>query len=952
MTPVLRRLALFSTTAGLASLAFASAKPAEPAATPTPEPTPEPTEVPRPDILNIKKRTYSESLLEEEWLRLTLLKADDVQGLKQVPEFSDKSLRSRIAQNFGLPAVMTMRDPARSPPQWWTPENKGIASLTLGPTRHFVLPELNIEMPMLRMKEIPYLMGESDYVRDLNEIIRIWSLGRIDKAEKLRAQLQKDKKKIPRGSLERTAVAIVNGFLDLQVALKAEQPLSYYGPALGSMWDALGFTETKMYLSPQGNNKIDKRLFDSSMAEPAMFTNEGVWPPMLAAPSLSPRSIELVPFIRTMALPLIFNVAALSVKAKNWMRVYEAATKFEEVYKLMDPSVTAVDGNDILFTSPPGVAVSHALLMRPKTAHQLRMLMQMMLVKAQFKAEDPLLAIRETAKVILNSDLPAFKTIGFSFAGRIYDELGYPNYARRFFSFAEAFANTTWYQQNPYFLLGGAENAFWNGDYELAKKALEKFLLAAGDKVYGPWSRLRLAEITHLQKGADKAVTMYEALLRSHPQHPAGLISRRRLFCITASATGARARHQEYMELKDMSAKFDLDEMEQIRACHIGGLFEDLAQMSTQSVKSLPEEAAVQLGLIDEFKEKYPYSGYLKFFESRTMALQAAMGPYYLSFKQCSAALEFVRKNEKNMRTLKANSGKFLGTLRWTQDEQERLVRCAALFSSSDTIEKIQKEKQLTDTNAGPKTKKAAGKKPLRPAAYESPDQRLVRLTLSMAIKPTDKVASDLLTELRRRGRFTLGEDVKKLEETKSESIDDPEFWVKLAKLKVVRWDLEQPAGKKPLLQRQMRSEALRRPDLTLKNDEFCQRFLLESSSLSSKEWDSFVTTIPTSEWMNISGESSGSCVVQVFSEALRASQTQPSPARDRHLLWPWLKARGAKQEQEAWLALGQRWDQQGSVSKQEVEDLFKTLEEQADNPVVKQAAKAWRDSRKPSGLW
>lgn len=950
--PTLRKLAAVSTAAGFVFAAFAAGKPADPPATPSPSPTPEPTEIPRPDVLNIKKRSSADVLLEQDWLKLTLMKPDDVPGTRQVPEYSDASLRKRISQGFGLPAVMTMRDPLRSPPQWWTPESKGTESLTLGPTRHFDRPELNIEMPMLRMREIPYLMGESDFIRETNEVVRIWSLGRIEQAAKMRDKLQKDKKKIPRGSVERTAVAILNGFLDLQVALLAEQPLAYYGPALGSMWDALGFTETRMYLAADGKNKIDKRLFDASLAEPAMFTNEGVWPPMLTPPNLSPRSVELVPFIRTMALPVIFNVAALSVKAKNWMRVYEATQKFDEIYALLDPTFTKADNSEIKFTSPPGVAASHALLMRPATPHQLKILMQMMRVKAQFKAEDPLLALRETAKVILNSDVPSFKTIGFSFAGRIYDELGYPNYARRFFSFAEAFADSSWYQQNPYFLLGGAENAFWSGDYAIAKKSFEKFLLAAGDKVYGPWARLRLAEITHLQQGPEKATILYESLLRSQPLHPAGLIARRRLFCINAPTTGARARHQEYMALKDMTTQFDLDEMEQIRACHINGLMDDLAKMSTQSVKSLPEESGLQLSLIEEFKEKYPYSGYLKFFESRAVSLQAAMGPYYLAFKQCSSALEFVRKNETKIATLKANSGKFLETLRWTQEEQERLVRCAALFSSAETLEKIQKEKSKLD-NAEMRRKAKSSARKSRPLKdNESPDQRLVRLTVAMAGKPSDRTASELLTELRRRGRFTLGEDVKKLEEQQSESIDDPDFWVKLAKLRVMRWDLEQPANKKPLLNRQLRAEVLRRPDQTLKNEEFCQRFLLESASLSKKEWDSFVLAVPTSEWLRMAELGSEECVRQITGEALRSAQMIPSPARDRHLLWPWLKARGAKQEQEAWLALGQRWDQQGIVSKQEVEDLFKTLEQQADNPVVKQAAKAWRESRKPSGLW
>lgn len=177
-----------------------------------------------------------------------------------------------------------------------------------------------------------------------------------------------------------------------------------------------------------------------------------------------------------------------------------------------------------------------------------------------------------------------------------------------------------------------------------------------------------------------------------------------------------------------------------------------------------------------------------------------------------------------------------------------------------------------------------------------------------------------------------------------------------------MQWDLEQPAKNKPKLNKLMRAEALRRPDQTLLNKEFCERFMLESASLTRAEWDAFVLAIGKDRWLELSqvndappGQESkekSTCPNQVASEALRTAQSLPSLARDRHLLWPWLQARGAQKEQEAWLALGQRWAQQGSVSKQELENLFKTLEKEADNPVVRQAAKAWIESRKPSGLW
>lgn len=954
--PIARRAAAATAAASLFLGAFAAGKSAEPE--PTPTPTPEPTEVPRPDHMNIKKPSTSDALLAQDWLRLSLLKASDLPGLKQTPELGDKALRRRISESFGLPAIMTMRDPARDPPQWWTPETKGTEALNLGPTRHFERPELKIEFPMLRLREVPYLNGESEFVRSMNEVVRLWTQGRTAEAAKLRDKLQKDKKKVPRGTLERTAVAILNGFLDLQLAIEAEEPLSFYGPASGSMWDALGSTETKIFLNPEGKNKIESQLFDSALAEPAMFTNAGVWPPMLAPPKLSARSMDLIPFVRTLALPAIVNVAALSAKAKNWTRVFETSDKFNAIYSLLDKSVTNREGRSLLFTTPSGVAVTHSMLMRPQTVHHLQILMKMLRVKAQFRAEDPLQALVETARVILSSEVPAFRTIGFSLAGNIYDDLGYPNYARRFYAFAEAYADIEWYQQNPYFLLGGAESAFWTGDYDIARRAFEKFLLAAGDKTYGPWARLRLAEITQLKQGTDKAAPLYESLFRSQPNHPAGLIARRRLFCINSAATGARARHLEYQSLKDMVTQFDVAEMEQIRACHITGLVDDVAKMSSGNVKLLPDEAALQLSLIDEFKQKYPESSYQNFFETRAQTLQAAKGPFHLAFKQCSSALEFVRQNEAKISTLKKNSGRFLDTLRWTQDEQERLIRCAALFSSSETLEKIQKEQEKrTDRGRQSKNKKAGRKATQNARTGESPDQRLVRLTLSMTIRPTDKTAADLLNELRRRGRFTLGEDVKTLEERQSESIDDPEFWVKLAKLKVLGWDLEQPAAKKKQLNRQLRAEVLRQPHQTLKNDEFCHRFMLESATLTRKEWDAFVLALPTSRWLEISGVSAApaaesECAKRMAVEALRTAQSLPTLARDRHLLWPWLKARGAQQEQEAWLALGQRWDQQGSVSKQELETLFKTLEKEADNPLVRQAAKAWIESRKPPGLW
>ncbi|MEN9826684.1 MAG: hypothetical protein RI953_2429, partial [Pseudomonadota bacterium] len=197
----IRRNALVATIVATGAFLHVGASEKKPEATPTPEA--EPTEIPRPDVLNIKKFTPADELLKRDWLRLTLLKMSDVPGLKQIPEVADLSLRKRIAENFGLPAVMTMKDAARSPPQWWTPESRGLAALELGPTRHFARPQLKIEVPMLRLREIPFLNGETDFVRSMNEIVRLWTLGRTPEATKLRAELQKLKKKVPRGTLER-----------------------------------------------------------------------------------------------------------------------------------------------------------------------------------------------------------------------------------------------------------------------------------------------------------------------------------------------------------------------------------------------------------------------------------------------------------------------------------------------------------------------------------------------------------------------------------------------------------------------------------------------------------------------------------------------------------------------------------------------------------------------------
>jgi hypothetical protein len=152
-----------------------------------------------------------------------------------------------------------------------------------------------------------------------------------------------------------------------------------------------------------------------------------------------------------------------------------------------------------------------------------------------------------------------------------------------------------------------------------------------------------------------------------------------------------------------------------------------------------------------------------------------------------------------------------------------------------------------------------------------------------------------------------------------------------------------------------MRAEVLRQPEQTLKRKEFCDRFLLETSTLSTREWDAFVLAIATERWLEVLNQAPSnppSCESSVAADALSVAQSKPSLARDRHLLWPWLRRQGAKKEQEAWLALGTRWAKEKDVSKQEVEELFKTLEREADNPSIKQAARAWLESKKPGGLW
>jgi hypothetical protein len=194
---------------------------------------------------------------------------------------------------------------------------------------------------------------------------------------------------------------------------------------------------------------------------------------------------------------------------------------------------------------------------------------------------------------------------------------------------------------------------------------------------------------------------------------------------------------------------------------------------------------------------------------------------------------------------------------------------------------------------------------------------------------------------------------VRRLETEQSRSIDSERFWLDLASVRVMQWDLEQPLRKKKKLVAAMRKEILRVPANTLESTELCQRFLIESATLTLSEWNRFVAAVPTAEWLSLLQSTEVSkCSVQAAREAIRFSQSRPSTSRDRHLLWPWLKDRGAKQEQEGWLALATRWSEQKLATKQELEEIFKTLEKEADNPSIQRAARAWREENKSSGLW
>jgi hypothetical protein len=754
----------------------------------------------------------------------------------------------------------------------------------------------------------------------------------------VRSQLQEDKKKAPRGTLERTAVAIVNGYLDMQLAAEVAEPLGRYGPALGSLWDALGNTELPVYIKPR-NNGVHEAIFKSVFEEPALFSKTGVYPPFLKPPRMSKYSVDLVTFVRTLSLPSIFNVVALAAQANNWTRVFDASEKFNEVYAQLDASLLAQKSEELNFTTPPGVKVTHPIMMWPRTAEQMKLIIRMLRVQAQFLAQDPLMALRESAQVILKSEIPSFKALGFVQTANVYDDLGYPDYARRFHAFAEAFADLNWYQQNPYFLLGGAESSFWIGELDIARKAFNKLLLSAGDKEYGPWARLRLAELEHLKNGEDKAAILYEQLNRFNSQHPVALVARRRLFCINQDKMTARGRYVEYQELKELFPKMQEAEIEQVRACHVLGLMQDAPAHASNTKKSLPDDAAKQLGLITEFEEKFPSSSYNTFFAERKSTLQAALGPYLLAHKQCREAIEFFNNHEQHLKTLEKNSGRYLKELKWTDVEQDRMLRCATLFASKETLQKV-----LPPVRRVKKSDSVLRPKELSP---------LVRLAISMTVSANDKDAEALFKELRRLGEKDLWANVRRLETEQSRSIDSERFWLDLASVRVMQWDLEQPLRKKKKLVAAMRKEILRVPANTLESTELCQRFLIESATLTLSEWNRFVAAVPTAEWLSLLKSTEVSkCSVQAAREAIRFSQSRPSTSRDRHLLWPWLKDRGAKQEQEGWLALATRWSEQKLATKQELEEIFKTLEKEADNPSIQRAARAWREENKSSGLW
>jgi tetratricopeptide (TPR) repeat protein len=887
------------------------------------------------------------SLLEgvdvQQFVRNPALRHSKKLKAKPAQELSKKEIQDGILRTYKFPLDLESDTPKEYPLGWPRVRGWKEKALHLGKPLPILRENVETQFPLFIIPQLNYFKGEEPAYSLLNGVVSYWNKKRFAEAYKLLLRLDKELAQVPQFSLVYSVKEALKAHFHLQFSLSEKGNIidenspgefsaeQHFSLSRQSFWKAFGaIEETLLHGSvvPVVHSKLFNKLFLYPQYFDARKFLFGTLPQLNAVDE----PLEPQIWLRTVAVTGFWNLAVLSRGYGMWDRSFDAGDKLESLLAAVLAVRPLVQKEEISFQSPVRPLFKSEPWLSPQNAEDLVAAIPLIQGLAYQKGKDPILALENFDKGIRRAKSNELRAAYFWYAGHVYFDLGKREMARKTFAWSEAFSES-FLKKQPSGLFLGAEAAFWNGKYQTALRGFDKFLDVSGDPQYGPWARLRIAEIQHVLNGENAALHLYEELLRLYPVHAVNAVTQVRIYCILASEMPTRVREQKYEELKVSIAETPSVLHDQAKACLMRSDLAQEAENSSPEARASKDMAARQLNILKKFEVDFPNNEYSLLFDERKKALKLADAVVAASQQECQKLIESYKLKRESLHSLGDHGKIYVKGLAWGPSEQVKVVRCSALLEDFALWDSMDEQKiPIKDRDKIPLQ--------LRQFLEMRSDTEAVKLYR-------------LLSESAKRSWKT---SVKNTETKGFQLINEDSFWEDFSIRKIEEFDLVQTPEKKKKFGTEIQNALLKNPQFSFENEMFCFWFIEQTEKMKAKDWDVYVKKVGKTpeEWVALMKNEKSQCSQILAMTLYRVSLVNPSALRDANILLPYMKMKGIQEASEEWLAFAFRLASVKGRANPDVVTIFRDLSKQAKDTVVQNSAKMWLENNRSQdqGFW
>jgi hypothetical protein len=644
-------------------------------------------------------------------------------------------------------------------------------------------------------------------------------------------------------------------------------------------------------------------------------------------------SFDPMDWVRASAVSILWNTAVMQRVIGDWTGVFDNGDALAGLVKRLDSeflaSVAWKNENGQVMVPAPLVTTSAPYGIWPRNEKDMLAAMHFLRAFGFEKARDPQEILRSVDQGIRMAASPELAALGFLYAGNVYFDLHSFALARRTYAWCESVAES-FSEKVPGCLLFGAEAAFWESNFGAAARGFEKFIKHAADKEYVPWAYFRLALIAHQKGRRVEAEQRYAEIMRLYAAHATALESTVRNACLQIASNdfSYEGKRKIAAELQSAVSLSRQDLKRQAETCALRVLLEN-ASDDARNRSNLPDDAKVQLALLEKYEKDFPGSPFLPLFEQRAKDIKHAFVVNLVDNNECEALQAKYEAQSKELDSLGSKAKVFLPALEWGDSERKIVIRCAALSKNLKLWAKLGK------TNIG----QDGGVVQKRLYDFYNTKQSS-RAAVSLA-KSIDSVAD-------------MEQWVKASREVTAAGrgyVRSSDFWLGLSLGALLRFDVSKPSSQTRELRQVLLRGIQKAPASLWGNDILCSMAMPELSRFSVAFWDDLAKSKKTAEWLellkkgtSVPKDNKERCLMQVSKALWASTGTKPSQFRDSHIVLPYLEERGFAEVSDEWLAYAQRLEKREGPTKN-VRLVYERLSKEGSSDTIRKMTQLWLEN-------